>query len=261
MLHKLSPLQYPNLIDDANAHDCGSVYPLSIAEGIQGGDIFTNSVQDYEKILFWAHSGFAYLSGNIDEYFLEDIYEFMLDRTKSNTKRFLLMTRNKYVQEYFESKDDVIEEKRYLFKYSESKEYIESPLPDGYELKEIDNQLLKKISGKIVPSLFWNDINDFLVKGKGYCITCNNDIASWAFSAAVSTKEIDIGIETKPKYKQQGLGMIVANRMIQYTIEQAKEPVWACHYKNIASERMAEKLGFIKVSECSLYVAMIMFFS
>lgn len=252
MLYKLNSLQYPNLIDNANAHDCGSVYPLSVAEGIQEGDIFTSSVQDNEKVLFWAHSGFAYLSGNIDEHFLEDIYELMLDKTKSNTKRFLLMTRNKYIQEYFESKDDVIEEKRYLFKYSGTKGYMESSLPDGYELKEIDKRLLEKISGKIVPSLFWNHANNFMVKGKGYCITCDNDIASWAFSAAVSTKEIDIGIETKPKYKQQGLGMIVANKMIQYIIEQAKEPVWACHYKNAASEKMAEKLGFIKVSECSI---------
>ncbi|MBD5501450.1 MAG: GNAT family N-acetyltransferase [Lachnospiraceae bacterium] len=252
MLHKLNAQQYPNLIDNANTHDCGSVYPLSIAEGIQEGDIFTNSVQDYEKVLFWAHSGFAYLAGNIDECFLEDIYELMLDSSKSNTKRFLLMTRNKYIQQYFESKDDVLEEKRYLFKYSKAKGTIESSLPGGYELKELDNQLLKQISGKIVPSLFWHDINKFLIKGKGYCITCNNDIASWAFSAAVSTKEIDIGIETNPKYKQQGLGMIVANKMIQYTIEQAKEPVWACHYKNAASEKMAEKLGFIKVSECSI---------
>ncbi|MBD5503702.1 MAG: GNAT family N-acetyltransferase [Lachnospiraceae bacterium] len=252
MLHKLNSLQYHSLIDYANAHDCGAVYPLSVAEGIQDGDIFTDSLQDYEKVLFWAHSGFAYLSGNIDEHFLEEIYELMLDRTKSNTKRFLLMTRDKYVQEFFESKDDVIEEKRYLFKYSGTKGYMASSLPDGYELKEIDNRLLEKISGKIVPSLFWKDLNNFIAKGKGYCITCNNDMASWAFSAAVSTKEIDIGIETKPEYKQQGLGMIVANKMIQYTTGQAKEPVWACHYKNTASEKMAEKLGFIKASECSI---------
>lgn len=46
--------------------------------------------------------------------------------------------------------------------------------------------------------------------------------------------------------------MAVAKRMIQYTIEQSKKPVWACHYKNNASERMAEKLGFVKVSECSI---------
>lgn len=67
-------------------------------------------------------------------------------------------------------------------------------------------------SGKIVPSLFWRDGNDFLEKGKGYCITCDDDIASWAFSAAVSTKETDIGIETDCKYQQQGLGLIVTKK-------------------------------------------------
>ena len=51
---------------------------------------------------------------------------------------------------------------------------------------------------KFTPALFWQDVNDFLTKGKGYCITCDNDIA------------------------------------------------------NAASERMAEKLGFVKVSECAV---------
>lgn len=129
---------------------------------------------------------------------------------------------------------------------------MEPLLPSGYELKEIDNQILNRISGKIVPSLFWRNVNDFLEKGKGYCITCDNDIASWAFSAAVSTKEIDIGIETNSQYQQRGLGFIVARKMIQYVISQGKKPVWACHYKNVASEKMAKKLGFNKKTECSV---------
>lgn len=252
MLHKLNSLQYAKLIDLADAHDCGSVYPLSVAGGIQEGDIFTNSEKDCGAVLFWTHCGFAYLSGEVDGDFLEDVYELMLDRAKTNTKRFLLMTRNRAIQAYFGQKEDVVTEKRYLFQYAGTKGYTEPSLPDGYELKEIDDRLLKKISGNIIPSLFWNDINDFLEKGKGYCITYDHDVASWAFSAAVSTGEIDIGIETKSEYKQQGLGLAAANRMIQYALEQAKEPVWACHYQNIASERMAEKLGFIKVSECSV---------
>lgn len=250
MIYKLNPLQYSNVIDVAAVHDCGSVYPLSIAESIQEGEIFTNSVKDYENLLFWAHSGFAYLSGNVDEYFMEDIYEFMLDRNKSGMRRFLLMTRNKYIQEYFEKKNDTIIEKRYLFQYSGDKEFAEPSLPAGYKLQEINHELLKKISGKIVPSLFWKDANDFLKKGKGYCIIGEKNIASWAFSASVSSKEIDIGIETNSKYKKQGLGIIVAKAMIRYILEQAKEPVWACHYKNIASEKMAQRLGFIKGAEC-----------
>lgn len=252
MLYKTNPLMYSDFIVFADAHNCGKVYPLSVAEGIQKGDIFTSSIKNYDNVLFWTYCGFAYLSGKMDEYFLEDIYEFMLDRTQADSRRFLLMTKDEYTQEYFKLKEDVVVEKRYLFKYSKARGIVEPILPVGYELKEIDNQLLEEISGTIIPALFWKDINDFLEKGKGYCITCDNDIASWAFSAAISSKEIDIGIETNPKYKQHGLGLIVAHKMIQYTIGQAKEPVWACHYKNAASERMAEKLGFVKVSECAI---------
>lgn len=176
----------------------------------------------------------------------------MMDRKQTNARRFLLMTSDKSVEEYFKLKDDVVLERRYFFDYFGNTELPEPSLPAGYELKEIDHQTLAEISGGIVPLLFWKNENDFLMRGKGYCITCDNDIASWAFSAAVSSREIDIGIETSPKYKQKGLGLIVAKKMIQYAIEQDKKPVWACHYRNTASEKIAEKLGFQKMSECSI---------
>ena len=173
MLKKLNKVQYSKLIDIASTHDCGCVYPLSIAEGIQEGEIFAGSEEDYNKILFCVESGFAYLSGNIDEGFLNDIYDFMIDRSKTGDKRFLLM-----------SKDNISMEERYLFKYARKNNVLE--LPTEYELKEIDRDLLAKIFGTIVPSLFWKDNNDFLKNGKGYCISCGDDIASWAFSAANS---------------------------------------------------------------------------
>lgn len=250
MLQKISALQYADIVNIADAHDCGSVYPLSVAEGIQKGDIFTNKENEYRNILFWTHCGFAYLSTNVDECFLEEIYDILVD--KNNTKRFLLMTRDYDVQKYFEAKENVVIEKRYLFAYSGNGEKDDFLLPVGYELKKIDKQLLAEISGRIVPSLFWKDSEDFLSKGEGYCVTYDNDIASWAFSAAVSSREIDIGIETNPKYREKGLGMIVANKMIQATIGLGKKPVWACHYKNAASKKMAEKLGFVQVAECSI---------
>lgn len=250
MLYKINPSRYPDFIAAADAHNCGKVYPLSVAEGIQEGDIFTGSINNYDNVLFWTYCGFAYLSGKADDCFLEDVYELMTDRTDADRRRFLLMTKDTHIQEYFKSKDDVIAEKRYLFGYSKNRGTVGTVLPVGYELKEIDDRLSEQISGKITPALFWKNVNDFTEKGKGYCLICNNEIAAWAFSAAVSGREIDIGIETNPKYRQQGLGLIVAQKMIQYAIEREKEPVWACHCKNTASERMAGKLGFEKISEC-----------
>lgn len=239
-------------ISFAETHNCGSVYPLSVAEGIQEGDIFTDTAHGCKQVLFWTHCGFAYLAGEADESLLEELHEFMADGKKPDARRLLLMTRDPYIEEYFAQKDDIIIEKRFLFAYPENTEVPSLLLPAGFEIQEIDGQLLKKISGQIVPSLFWKNADDFLAKGKGYCIVCGDDIASWAFSAAVSSKEIDIGIETCEKYKQQGLGIIAARKMLQYVLGQDKRPVWACHAKNTASAKMAEKLGFTKVAECSV---------
>lgn len=251
-MYKIKPLIYRDFIPLAEANRCGRVYPLSIAEGIQDGDIYIGAGKDCINILFCTYCGFAYLSAEADRYFMEEIHRMMQEKHQSNAGRFLLMTNEKAVEGYFASKDDIVLEKRYLFEYVGNKEYVESDIPAGCELKEIDQELLSGISGRIVPSLFWKNTESFLENGKGYCVVCGNDIASWAFSAAVSSKEIDIGIETNPTYRGNGFSILAARKMIQYTIAQGKNPVWACHYQNIASAKIAEKLGFIKNAECSI---------
>ena len=72
---------------------------------------------------------------------------------------------------------------------------------------------------------------------------------SWAFSAAVSKDELDIGIETVSNFRHMGLGLAAAEKMIGFCFEQHKRPVWSCDANNIASQKIAEKLGFVKHSE------------
>lgn len=248
MLHRIDPSTYSDFISLANNHDCGKIYPLSIAQKFQEGDIFANSTKSPCSVLFWTHTGFAYLSGKPEESFLNDVYSLMTNN--HNSKRFILMTNNDAILEYFRTYESLTFEKRYFYEYRNNLKSPNTIPPNGYELKEIDNNLLTKISGTVTPDLFWKDQRDFLKKGKGFCMTYGNEVASWAFSAAISSEQIDIGIETNPNHKKQGLGYIVASKMIEYALSQNKDPVWACHYQNNASAKMAEKLGFVKSSEC-----------
>ncbi|MBR4879136.1 MAG: GNAT family N-acetyltransferase [Clostridia bacterium] len=249
MLNKIAEKDYPQYIPLARAHDCGRIYPLAIAEGIQGGDIFTND----KSVLMWANSGFAYIAGEITSDFLDEVHALMTDRDKS--KRFILLTQDKPALEYFSVKTDVSIEKRYLYEHTGKMPSI-SNLPDGYAIKEIDKNIFTKLSGKVTPSLFWQNADDFIRQGKGYCIMHGEEIAAWAFSAAVSSDEIDIGIETAESHRQKGLAVIIAAKMVEYTISQGKNPVWACYYKNMASQRIAEKLGYIKTGECNIIKAL-----
>jgi len=244
-MHPVNPSDYSAFICAANNSRCGTVYPLSIAEGFQRGDIFTASEDNACAVLFWAHCGFAYLSGHSDGKFLESIYSVM---TSGRPRRLHLMTADDEVVSFFQDKKRIAVENRFLFDYHGTDIPPDLSLSPAFKIKEIDLSLLRRISGSIIPSLFWKDDENFLENGKGYCIICGDDIAAWAFSAAISSTEVDIGIETSPGYKRRGLGAVAAQAMIDYVTAQGKKPLWACHFKNTASEKMAEKLGIVKSS-------------
>ncbi len=248
-MYKVEPKDYMNYIKLIDKSLCSRVYPRSISEKIQQGDIFTNACGSDRSVLYWHYSGFAFISGVYDECLLESVYELLLDKNNTNSKRFILFT-NEPIERFFRAKEDVAIERRYFFEYGKEYPAVTADLPEGFKLCEINKELLQKIHGKITPAFSWNNLNNFLENGKGYCITDGDIPAAWAFSAAVSSDEVDIGIETSSNYRHRGFAYIVAQMMIRYCFEQHKSPVWACHYENTASVKLAEKLGFVKTSEC-----------
>lgn len=245
-MNKLDPKYYIDFVKYIDKSDGGAVYPFSICEISRQGDVFAGS----HTALFWHYSGFAFLYGDYDEKILDWVYEtFFFDKSKVSG-RFILFVSDDKVKNYFSLKENTVLEKRYFFEYR--KLYLPSipELTGDYRLCEIDEDILDKIRGRITPSFFWKFSDDFLQKGKGYCILEGENAAAWAFSAAVSKEEIDIGIETDGNYRRMGLGTIAAKNMIRYSLNQNKRPVWACHSDNIASQRLAYELGFEKSAEC-----------
>lgn len=245
-MYKAEPKEYINYIKYIDEAGCGTVYPYSVAELIQQGDIFSNS----RSFLYWHYSGFAFLYGEYDEHFLKFAYDLLLNSGTANSRRFILFVTDKAVERFFRNFENITIEKRFFFEYRKEYPSAITDLPDGFRLCEIDSELLTKLNGNITPFFSWDCPDSFLEKGRGYCIVDGNKAASWAFTAAISSKEIDIGIETNSKYRRLGLAEVVAEKMIHYCFEQRKKPVWACHCNNIASQKLAEKLGFVQTSEC-----------
>lgn len=57
-------------IDDIHVD---KVYPRSIVEGIQDGDVFVDDIENPAMVLFWHYCGFAYIAGTCDDQFLHEI--------------------------------------------------------------------------------------------------------------------------------------------------------------------------------------------
>lgn len=251
-MQKADKEQYSKFIDLARKNTCNTVYPMSIAEGFQDGDIYTDCVEHPTFALFWHVSGFAYLTGRPADEYLNEIYKLMKNEEGANPRRFVLELKDEEVAAYFQRKNKVEEHPRYRFRLQE-KNFSEDIFPDGYKLKEVDAELLSQISGNIVPSSFWRSNEDFLEKGKGYCVMYGDEVASVAFSAAVSSEQVDIGIETAEAHRRKGLAVIAAKKMVAYVKSIHKEPVWDCNVANVGSRRTAENAGFAIVAEHAFY--------
>ncbi len=221
------------------ARNCTSngVYPLSIAEGFQDGNVFFSD--DSKAALFWHYCGFAYLSGSVEESFLEKIYQNFFVGTLD--RRFVLITDNSKVIDFFSNKDDIVTDKRVEYRFGD----LMQNLPEcKYKVESISEANYDRIHGNIVPTFSWSSKEQFLENGFGFVALDGNKVIAVAFSAAVSSDEVDIGVETDENYRHQGLAKVVADRMCREIISQGKKPVWAHAIANEGSKYTALGVGF-----------------
>jgi len=77
--------------------------------------------------------------------------------------------------------------------------------------------------------------------------------SAFAYAPWRTAKLFDVSIDVIPAARQLGLGTIVAAAMIRDERARGLEPVWGADEGNIASLRLAKRLGFVAVDE--LWVA------
>lgn len=239
-MKKLDLRSYHTVIPYITEDPCGMIYPLSVVQMYQHGDIYT----DGHSVLIWHQCGFAYIFGHPDHSFFDEIHDIMC--ADDLPRRFILFTADPDTERYFHGKQGIVTGQRYGYRYPSDISASSFPLPDGYEIHEIDRDCIDRMQGRITPYFSWREPSEFLVKGKGFYVTYEDIPAAWAFSAAVTDDEIDIGIETHTDHRHKGLALAAASHMIRYCMDMHKRPVWACDAANGASQALAEKLGFVR---------------
>ncbi|MCR5601229.1 MAG: GNAT family N-acetyltransferase [Ruminococcus sp.] len=216
------------------------VFPLSVAEGRQSGSIYTN--KNESLILIRHKSNFTFMSGKPDETELREIH----DMIQSEELKFLCQDASLAKKLIQYGGTELVPRDIYSYPHEKAPEIN---LPDGFALRRIDEELFSRITGRVAPSVYWNDYKEYNKNGFGICVIHENEPASWAFSSAVSSDESDIGIETAEAYRHHGLALAAAAALIKDILPE-KSPAWTCQRSNKASAHIAESLGFRKCGEC-----------
>ena len=229
------------------------VYPLSITEGKQSGDIYVDDTVNPTVCLWWHRCGFGYLSGRYTEETVSFILGMMRCPTDGHSGRLALQTGNDMtIQQMLMQDEKVMLREHYLFAFAHEMHPVS--LPDGYELKRIDETNYDLLTGHIIPSFSWESKESFLSRGFGYCVMNDGKVAACAFSAGVSDRYVDIGVETAEEYRGKGLGKAVAGAMVREILSLGKEPAWQCNASNEASYKLACSVGFEEALKHPLYV-------
>lgn len=100
------------------------------------------------------------------------------------------------------------------------------------------------IQGAVCPRMFWRCGADFAANATGFCVLVNGELAAYSFAAYLLGNELEIAIETVAQHRGHGYAEVAAATLIDYCIEHGYSPVWSCRHSNVASYRLAQKLGF-----------------
>jgi len=240
------------------------VYPLSLLQGYQSGDIWVDSKEDPEFCMFWHRCGFAYLSGEVDVEILEEIKDKMYHPLFGHSDRLVLLTeKDKIVDKIMLSDNRIIKKERARFRFNGHKyraiDTNQMKIGDGFDsldrftLQVIDDSNYDGLVGKVVPNFSWESKEQFLKNGFGFCLLRDGRMISCAFSAAISNEYVDIGVETIEGFRHKGYGKVVAFAMIREILNRKQIPVWQCNYENEHSIMLANWLGFELTEKYYMY--------
>ena len=89
----------------------------------------------------------------------------------------------------------------------------------------------------------------FVERGLGVVALIGNSIVCRCTAEYMSATMCGIGIETEAANQGQGIATATAARFVAQALGRGLRPYWECRRANLASQRLAAKLGFTLLSE------------
>lgn len=129
----------------------------------------------------------------------------------------------------------------------------------GCAMRRIDGELLHQGQLENVGSVvgwvrsFWHTFEDFAERGFGFCLVRGEVITGWCLTVYASGRDVELGLATAPEYRGRGFATLTAAACVEHSIDKGFTPHWHCDEANLASMRVAEKVGFSHPTRYPVY--------
>jgi len=142
-----------------------------------------------------------------------------------------------------------------------SKVGLEPTLPPYTHLRLIDEELLQNSTLTGINAVTeeiqscWTSLEHFIDQGFGYCVIDETaGVVSWCTAEYLSPGVCGVGIETLKAYQRHNFATAAANAFVQHASRLGWQVNWDSWLDNTPSIRVAEKVGFERVTEYIIWV-------
>jgi RimJ/RimL family protein N-acetyltransferase len=117
-------------------------------------------------------------------------------------------------------------------------------LPPGFEVFRMEKDLIESSPQLDATLLRYGKINTFLELGLDVCILHGDEYVCEAGADMDVGGVREVGLVTETRYRRQGFGTIAVAHLLKWCDELGCSTYWDCVKLNIASLKIARKLGF-----------------
>lgn len=270
-MFKLSVAKYADLREQISAIPFNTYFAQAVLDRKVDGEIYVNDEFNPTAGYILHPYGMSLLFGRMDdEQFNQDLINYLLSDKIGNDEYLqvyplewatelnlrladYIVSDNASAEERFAAK--VIDHVRVNFKFKRDSYLLQYSTVSwaDYELRSFTGDQFELMTGSVVAQYFWRNAQEFDDMGKAYALYMNNEVASVAFTSCCDNAILELGIETRDKYRGRGLAKVVCLKLVEYALENDLEPVWACRKGNLGSYKLAQQLGFEVACELPYY--------
>lgn len=134
-----------------------------------------------------------------------------------------------------------------------------APLPPEFRVEQITRELLNNRQNvdRLLDEIgsCWTALDRFWSHGFGFCaLDKSGAIAGWCTAEYVGNHVCGVGIETIEEHQGKGVGTTVAGAFVQHCCVDGWTAHWDSWQSNTPSVRVAEKIGFRKVTDYAVQI-------
>lgn len=209
-------------------------YGMSLLFGDCNNKEFNSDFRDYSLNIDRTRNKHIWLQVFPDKWnvILKDLFKYSIIKSADNLENI---------------EDNIIElntRVNFQFNLNNYLEFKKNNIKKDLKIVRADRNTFAGMKGSVVPSNFWETVDDFYENGIGFSLFHENKLATTAYSAFIHDNKLELGMETIEEYRGKGFAQYTCSALIDYCLENNYEPIWACRLENVGSYKLAIKLGF-----------------